>query len=1009
MANSAVVGILKAILTLDTAEFTKNSGQVSKTAEAWTKDFKAIGQQATALGSSLTKTLTLPIAGAFAASSKAAMDFESSFAGVKKTVDGTDAEFAQMAQAFRDLAKQIPINVNELNRLGEAAGALGIPKAEIVDFARVMALLGVTTDLTADQAAESIAKIQNIFGAAGKDTERFASALVALGNDGASTESQILSMATRIAGAGSAINLTQGEVLAFASALSSVGLEAEAGGTAISRVFIDMAAAVNEGGNAVAGFAKVAGQPIQDFAKLFKDDAAAAVLSFVDGLGKIKAEGGNLLGTLEALGFSEIRVRDTLLRTAGASGELEKALRTQSKAWQEMNALSNEARERFKTTESQITLLWNRVKDLGITLGNALLPAINSAIDLMGKLLPIADGMAKAFAALPGPVQLGAVGLLGVAAAAGPLLLLFGQLAFAAQSLTAAFGAKGIAMRLMAGEATGLIGTLGLLGKTVAGVGVAFAGWQVGSWLRDVGAMGEASETASQRVERLGMSALTLGERAEFAGARLYTLFTGNFVSDDAIMEAIVSRRMALEHQAKATDQATESTKKLAPATEATAVATSAASGKSREFTSSLDKQKEAQEKAKKAAEEAARVLEQQERALSALGIVTEKEVNAHIRELTQLEHLAANAGVPLVSSLEASRASLVQVALKAKEAGIEFKYLTDLIADYDRQILELKPLPESFRATQDFRAVSEGLKAISLDAHKAASDAALLTESFHHFGLQTPAEIQSAAREAKQHFEDLKNSGVATAEQIREAYSQMTVSLDERFSKMLQSIEIKFSDWGNRVATWVDGHLSNQLGGALGTLSGVFVQGIGTILTGGINQLISLGIDLAMKGLAKLGGLVWDGLKAIGSAIGNFFGGLFKGEGAKTNDTRDDWMASLGGLEGAHGLIAQHGNDKALMDAFNQAYFADDRNDFGAGAAAFNARLAELSMPTPGLMTGALAMPGLDTIAPSGAELPEGSSFGGEVTVQLVQDGRKTAQWLVPYIPEEVFRLELA
>src|SRR6185436_6813027 len=110
-----------------------------------------------------------------------------------------------------------------LNRLGEAAGALGIPKAEIVDFARVMALLGVTTNVTSDQAAEGIAKIQNIFGAAGKDTERFASTLVALGNSGASTESQILEMATRISGAGHTIGLTQGEVLGFASALSSVG------------------------------------------------------------------------------------------------------------------------------------------------------------------------------------------------------------------------------------------------------------------------------------------------------------------------------------------------------------------------------------------------------------------------------------------------------------------------------------------------------------------------------------------------------------------------------------------------------------------------------------------------------------------------------------------------------------------------------------------------------------------------------------------------------------------
>lgn len=483
MANSALVGALRVLLTLDSADYESGIARVNKASKAWQRDLADIGRQASDAGLALTKALTLPLAGLGIATAKAAIDFESSFAGVRKTINATDAEFAEMAQGFRDLAKTIPVNVNELNRLGEAAGALGIPKAEVVDFARVMALLGVTTNVTSDQAAESIAKIQNIFGAAGKDTDRFASTLVALGNDGASTESQILEMATRIAGAGNAVGMTQGQVLGFASALSSVGIEAEMGGSAISRVFIDIAAAVSQGGESVRGFADVAGTSVEQFAQLFKTDAANAVNQFIGGLGRIKQSGGDLLGTLEQLGFSEIRVRDTLLRTAGAGDLLTKALDLQGKAWTENQALTAEAEKRFETTSAKLTLLWNRVQDVAITIGNAFLPAIKSTIGLLDSLLPAVNQLANAFAALPGPIQMTALGFVGLAAAAGPALYVFGQFAMAGAKVARLFTDTGIATRAL-GTAFGVLTSP--ITAIVATVGTLSIAWarMTGDWTR---------------------------------------------------------------------------------------------------------------------------------------------------------------------------------------------------------------------------------------------------------------------------------------------------------------------------------------------------------------------------------------------------------------------------------------------------------------------------------------------------------------------------------------------
>lgn len=400
-----------------------------------------------ALGGAISIAMTAALAALGTASVKAAVEFESSFAGIAKTVDGVSDEFGnltqfgqEMAQQMRDLATTIPVNVNEFNRLGEAAGALGIPKAEIADFARVMALLGETTNVASEEAASSIAKIQNIFQAAGKDTDRFASTLVALGNEGASTEAEILSLSNRIASAGNAIGLTQGEVLGFSSAIANVGIEAEAGGSAISRTFIDLASAVSGGGEALDKFAKVAGMSSEAFARAFRDDAASAVTSFIEGLGRIDAAGGDLIGTIEGLGITEIR-QGNLLRSLALSGDnLTKSLTLQAKAWQDNSALTAEAEKRFATTAAQVELLWNKVRDVGITIGQALLPAVKSVVGALDSAMPVIASVANAFGRLPGPVQATAIGIGLLAAAIGPMVLLAGGMAASVTAITTALG-----------------------------------------------------------------------------------------------------------------------------------------------------------------------------------------------------------------------------------------------------------------------------------------------------------------------------------------------------------------------------------------------------------------------------------------------------------------------------------------------------------------------------------------------------------------------------------------
>lgn len=300
---------------------------------------KSVGQSMTSVGRTATMGLSLPIVGAAIAVGKASVDFESAFTDVIKTVDATESEIAGLETGIRKMTKSIPASAVAISAVSSAAGQLGIQTDNILGFTRVMIDLGETTNMSADEAATQLARLANVTGMAQTDFDKLGSTIVALGNNLATTEAEITAMSLRLAGAGSTIGLTEAEILGFAGALSSVGIEAEAGGSAFSKVMISIASEVATGGAKLETFAKTAGMSVSDFSTAFKDDAGSALITFVEGLGKVEATGGNVFGVLEELGMTEVRMRDAMLRASGAGDLFRQSLELGSAAWAENTAL----------------------------------------------------------------------------------------------------------------------------------------------------------------------------------------------------------------------------------------------------------------------------------------------------------------------------------------------------------------------------------------------------------------------------------------------------------------------------------------------------------------------------------------------------------------------------------------------------------------------------------------------------------------------------------------------
>lgn len=400
--------------------------QVDRAERQVTSSLNNMGQRATRAGRALTAGLTAPLLGLGLIASNSAIDFESAFAGVRKTVDGTTAQLAALESGIRNLAKELPASTTEISRVAEAAGQLGIQTDAILGFTRVMIDLGETTNLTADEAATAAARIANVMQLPQDQFDRLGSALVDLGNKGASTEKEIIDFAQRIAGAGKIAGLTTANVLAIGNAFSSVGIQSEAGGTAVQTVLMEMAKSINEGGDSLRVFAAVAGQSATDFAALWRANPAEAFTRFVEGLGRA---GDDAFTVLEKLELGDARLLRGFLSLANAGDLLRNSINTGNKAWEENTALSDEAGKRYATTAAQLRVFLNHVMDAAITLGQALMPALRDLLALGRDLLPVVAGAAQAFADLPRPVQMGAIAMAGMLVVAGPLILAFGQLA----------------------------------------------------------------------------------------------------------------------------------------------------------------------------------------------------------------------------------------------------------------------------------------------------------------------------------------------------------------------------------------------------------------------------------------------------------------------------------------------------------------------------------------------------------------------------------------------------
>ena len=316
----------------------------------------------------------------------AADEVDSAYRDMRKTVQGTEQQFENLKQAAIDYSRTHVTSADTILEIEAMGGQLGVATSKLESFATVVSNLDIATDLDADTAAEQLGQLSGILSdMTDDDFSKYGDALTRLGNNNSTLESKISDVMLRISSMGTITGFTTPQLLAWSTAVAATGQGSEAAGTAISKTMSNIESAVGAGGDSLKGFADVAGMSATKFADTWKSDPSSAMKSFIQGLKSIEANGGSADNTLTNLGITSVRQKQAILGLTQTIDTLSDNITMATDAWDgvsdEWGDAGDAAREAERKAEGfsgAISLLQNNAQALGVEMGSALTPALQT-------------------------------------------------------------------------------------------------------------------------------------------------------------------------------------------------------------------------------------------------------------------------------------------------------------------------------------------------------------------------------------------------------------------------------------------------------------------------------------------------------------------------------------------------------------------------------------------------------------------------------------------------------
>ncbi|MEE4101514.1 phage tail tape measure protein [Pseudomonas viridiflava] len=367
---------------------------------------------------------------------KAAMGFETSMAGVKRSVTfDTPQQFQAMSRDILDLSERLPESASGLAAIVTEGAKANVPRAELTGFATDAVKMGIAFDQTAAQSGEMMGKWRSSFEMTQPQVAALSEKINVLG--GNNLEKQIATMITAMGPLGPVAGRASGEIAAMGATLAGVDVPTDVAAKGI-KSFMQ---SITEGGAAKAGAFEALQLDINQLTQGMQQDPSGTIEKVLKAISTVDPGTQSAVIT-QLFGEESLGAITPLLKNLDV---LRSNLAKVGEGVQSAGTIEQEFQANSETTAVALKEMENRVDRLSINIGSMFLPAMNETMAVIG---PMISQVAALAAEHPGVIK----GVVGAAIAFGVLQVAVIAATTASKLLSSVLGMSpvGIVVRALA-------------------------------------------------------------------------------------------------------------------------------------------------------------------------------------------------------------------------------------------------------------------------------------------------------------------------------------------------------------------------------------------------------------------------------------------------------------------------------------------------------------------------------------------------------------------------------
>jgi len=394
--------------TIKWQNLTKTLGQVSNQLWIVSMGMKQLGMALTVWGA--------PIIALGALSIKTFAEIDTAAAELAIALDVDKNAVAGLSDSFGELSQIMPVSRKEFLEIAKAAAEAGIAANQMETWAIAIGkAVTITKELKPEVLTEGIKKTMDAFGIAQGQVERTLSVVTKAAKDTVGGMKDYMNALVNVAPAAKVLNLSFSDTNALLMSLIPLQKSATRAGSRLNNIFIEMEMNLDV-------MAKQMGYSKDQLDEMISKDAIGVIKEYLDRLGMV----GKKYEQIDAASaiFSKNTLR-ALLPLFDETGKITEQQKVLNEEWENAVTLNKDYAIASDTLANNFKIFRQVVSELAMTIGKDLYPILSKFLD------KATAGMITVIAVwqnLPDWLKKIAIGLGGIVAILGPLILLLDQL-----------------------------------------------------------------------------------------------------------------------------------------------------------------------------------------------------------------------------------------------------------------------------------------------------------------------------------------------------------------------------------------------------------------------------------------------------------------------------------------------------------------------------------------------------------------------------------------------------